>query len=183
MLGKVIGHGAFGTVYVGLHRSKGNQVAIKILNLKAAAKDVVEKLQAEIELLKSLDHINIVRYIDHIRKSKTELCIVMEYFTFYIFSNVFRLADNSLSKMIKSYGKFFESLTKTYMKKVLCGLVYLHDQGVVHRDIKPDNILIMKEGEVKLADFGVSTRLSGLTDGDKNEDVLPAGTPFYSIYC
>lgn len=45
--------------------------------------------------------------------------------------------NGSLSKMVKKYGRFPESLAKTYVRKILCGLVYLHDQGVIHRDIKP----------------------------------------------
>jgi serine/threonine protein kinase len=61
---------------------------------------------------------NIVRYIEHIRKGK-ELSIVMEY-----------VENGSLSTMVKNYGRFPESLAKTYIRKVLLGLVYLHDQGM-----------------------------------------------------
>jgi len=69
-------------------------------------------------LLKSLVHVNIVRYIGHIRKGK-ELSIVMEY-----------VENGSLSTMVKKYGRFPESLAKTYIRKVLLGLLYLHEQGL-----------------------------------------------------
>jgi len=161
-----LGKGAYGMVFKALNLYQGNTVAIKILNLKGASKETVESLEAEISLLQSLDHVNIVRYIGHITKGK-ELCIVMEY-----------VENGSLANMVKKYGSFPETLAKTYVRKVLVGLVYLHEQGVIHRDIKPDNILITKDGEVKLADFGVSTKLNSLKT-DKNDDAMPAGTPYY----
>lgn len=62
--------------------------------------------------------------------------------------------------MCKKFGNFSESLTAIYMTQVLEGLKYLHDQGVLHRDIKGANILTTKRGLVKLADFGVAMKLS-----------------------
>ncbi|GAO18878.1 hypothetical protein UVI_02045960 [Ustilaginoidea virens] len=79
-------------------------------------------------------------------------------------------------RMIETYGKFPENLVGVYMTQVLQGLQYLHDQGVIHRDIKGANILTTKDGTVKLADFGVST--STLAGGqDKEAQVV--GTPYW----
>ncbi|KAJ4022543.1 Protein kinase of the Mitotic Exit Network [Fusarium irregulare] len=89
-----------------------------------------------------------------------------------------KLADlpKSELRMIEAYGKFPENLVGVYMTQVLQGLQYLHDQGVIHRDIKGANILTTKDGTVKLADFGVST--STLAGGqDKEAQVV--GTPYW----
>lgn len=84
--------------------------------------------------------------------------------------------NGSLHSILKAYGKFPENLVGVYMTQVLQGLHYLHDQGVIHRDIKGANILTTKDGTVKLADFGVST--STLAGGqDKEAQVV--GTPYW----
>ncbi|KAE8684614.1 MAPepsilon protein kinase [Hibiscus syriacus] len=70
--------------------------------------------------------------------------------------------NGSLANIIKpnKFGSFLESLVAVYIAQVLEGLVYLHEQGVIHRDIKGANILTTKEGLVKLAYFGVATKLN-----------------------
>jgi serine/threonine protein kinase len=74
-------------------------------------------------------------------------------------SDVVRYCENgSLHSICKNFGKFPENLVALYMSQVLQGLLYLHEQGVIHRDIKGANILTTKEGLVKLADFGVATK-------------------------
>ena len=75
--------------------------------------------------------------------------------------------------MCKQYGKFPESLVALYMSQTLQGLLYLHEQGVIHRDIKGANILTTKDGVVKLADFGVATRTAGL------QQSAVVGTPYW----
>jgi serine/threonine protein kinase len=73
-------------------------------------------------------------------------------FAIQLVSPNLRFVENgSLASMVKKYGFFPEPLVRTYTERVLVGLDYLHDQGVIHRDIKPDNILITKSGDVKLA--------------------------------
>ncbi|EHK25726.1 uncharacterized protein TRIVIDRAFT_32107 [Trichoderma virens Gv29-8] len=84
--------------------------------------------------------------------------------------------NGSLHSICREYGKFPENLVGVYTTQVLQGLQYLHDQGVIHRDIKGANILTTKDGIVKLADFGVST--STLAGGqDKEAQVV--GTPYW----
>src|SRR6195952_791616 len=117
----------------------------------------------EIDLLKNLDHPNIVKYQGSVKTPET-LNIILEY-----------CENGSLHSICKNFGKFPENLVALYMSQVLQGLLYLHEQGVIHRDIKGANILTTKEGLVKLADFGVAT--STLSGQDKEAQVV--GTPYW----
>jgi serine/threonine protein kinase len=93
--------------------------------------------------------------------------------------NYLRYVENgSLQQMVRKYGRFPETLVRTYIAKVLDGLEYLHEQGVIHRDVKGANILIDKDGVVKLSDFGVSTKIkaSVSTPGTEQSAV---GTPYF----
>jgi serine/threonine protein kinase len=87
-----------------------------------------------------------------------------------------RFCENgSLHGICKRFGKFPENLVAVYISQVLQGLVYLHDQGVIHRDIKGANLLTNKDGTVKLADFGVaSTAAAGMNDA------AVVGSPYWS---
>ncbi|KAF2069497.1 hypothetical protein CYY_009186 [Polysphondylium violaceum] len=160
-LGVVIGKGGFGTVYQGLDIEDGDFVAIKQINLAKIPKDQLQGIMNEIDLLKNLNHPNIVKYIKYV-KTKDNLNIILEY-----------VENGSLSSIIKKFGKFPESLVCVYIRQVLDGLVYLHEQGVVHRDIKGANILTTKEGKIKLADFGVATKF------DDKAAASVVGTPYW----
>ncbi|VUC37800.1 unnamed protein product [Clonostachys rosea] len=163
-LGECIGKGAFGAVYKAFNWGTGEAVAVKQIKLTDLPKSELRMIESEIDLLKNLWHDNIVKYIGF---AKTTDClnIILEY-----------CENGSLHSICKAYGKFPENLVGVYMTQVLQGLHYLHDQGVIHRDIKGANILTTKDGTVKLADFGVST--STLASGqDKEAQVV--GTPYW----
>ena len=115
----------------------------------------------EIELLKNLQHPNIVKYQGSVR-DQNNLYIILEY-----------CENGSLHSICKNFGKFPENLVSLYATQMLRGLLFLHEQGVIHRDIKGANILTTKEGLVKLADFGVATKQQGLTEGSV------VGTPYW----
>ena len=89
------------------------------------------------------------------------------------------MESGSLAGIVQKFGKFPESLVRVYISQVLNGLVYLHEQGVIHRDIKGANILITKKGHVKLADFGVAVDKMHANDDAQNEVV---GTPYWSLF-
>lgn len=162
---EAIGKGGFGTVYRGLNVKTGATVAVKRVGLHGIPKEELEGIEMEINLLKNLSHPNIVKYIDAIR-SDEYLNIVLEF--------VENGALSALLGKLNRHGNVEEQLVAVYTLQILEGLKYLHQQGVIHRDIKGANILATKDGIVKLADFGVATKLS---ESRKSDSVV--GTPYW----
>ncbi|RLN47817.1 hypothetical protein BBJ29_009027, partial [Phytophthora kernoviae] len=115
-----------------------------------------------INLLRKLNHENIVKYRDTI-KTQGYLYIVLEY-----------MENGSLAQFMKKFGSLSETLVAMYITQVLRGLAYLHEQGVLHRDVKGANILTTKDGLVKLADFGVAIKLN---ETQKANSVV--GSPYW----
>lgn len=98
-----------------------------------------------------------------------QIAIVLEY-----------VECGSLQELIKRHGGCFtETIVAVYIKQVLRGLEYLHGKNVIHRDIKGANILTTKEGIVKVADFGVATRLDDEPSNNKMPSSAFAGTPYW----
>lgn len=160
-LGDCLGKGAFGSVYRALNWNTGETVAVKQIKLTDLPKSELRVIMLEIDLLKNLDHPNIVKYQGFVKSVET-LNIILEY-----------CENGSLHSIAKNFGRFPENLVGLYMSQVLHGLLYLHEQGVIHRDIKGANILTTKEGLVKLADFGVASRTTGLSESSV------VGTPYW----
>ncbi|KAL7716868.1 non-specific serine/threonine protein kinase [Entamoeba marina] len=156
-----IGKGAYGEVFQGMNSDSGEFVAIK--QMRVNKKSVRNEVQEEINLLKRLKHNHIVRYIAS-TQSHGNLYIIMEY-----------MESGSLLNIVKKFNHLNEGLSAKYTHQVLDGLVFIHDQGIVHRDIKAANILVCKDGSVKIADFGVSVQTSDVNKAEGAED--PIGTP------
>ncbi|KAG6914866.1 hypothetical protein DXG01_014841 [Tephrocybe rancida] len=161
-LGDSLGKGAFGQVYRALNWATGETVAVKEIQLSNIPKAELGEIMSEIDLLKNLNHANIVKYKGFV-KTREYLYIILEF-----------CENGSLHAISKRFGKFPENLVAVYISQVLEGLVYLHDQGVIHRDIKGANILTNKDGTVKLADFGVA---SNTTTGVRDDAVV--GSPYW----
>ncbi|KAF8746478.1 Serine/Threonine protein kinase, catalytic domain, partial [Rhizoctonia solani] len=145
-----------------LNWTTGETVAVKQILLSDVPKSELGELMSEINLLKILDHPNIVKYKGYV-KTRDCLYIILEY-----------CENGSLHNICKRFGKFPENLVAVYIAQVLDGLVYLHEQGVIHRDIKGANILTNKDGTVKLADFGVATTPTGAIN-----DAAVVGSPYW----
>jgi serine/threonine protein kinase len=160
-LGDCLGKGAFGSVYRALNWGTGETVAVKQIKLADLPKSELRVIMLEIDLLKNLDHPNIVKYQGFVKTPET-LNIILEY-----------CENGSLHSISKNFGRFPENLVALYMSQVLRGLLYLHEQGVIHRDIKGANILTTKQGLVKLADFGVASKTTGLHESSV------VGTPYW----
>jgi mitogen-activated protein kinase kinase kinase 19 len=112
----------------------------------------------EISLMQSLNHKNIVKFLgSEVDMKNRKLYIFME-----------KVSGGSLKDMLEMYGPLPESVIVKYVKQVLHGLVYLHQNHVIHRDLKCGNLLITTEGVVKLSDFGVSKKFrDAVKGGDK----------------
>ncbi|KAJ2650292.1 Protein kinase of the Mitotic Exit Network [Coemansia sp. RSA 1250] len=150
-LGDIIGKGAAGSVYRGLNLRTGSVVAIKQIRKEGFSSSAeIEAARKEIDVLRDLHHENIVKYIGY-EQTEHELDIILEY-----------CEGGSLQNILSKFSKFPENLVGVYVSQILDGLAYLHSNAILHRDIKPGNILLLKDGIVKLADFGVARIQNGL---------------------
>ncbi|CAM8920752.1 unnamed protein product [Rhodiola kirilowii] len=162
MKGGLLGRGSYGSVYEGISEN-GFFFAIKEVSLVdegSQAKQSVSQLEHEIALLRQFEHENIVQYYGT-DKDETNLYIFLELVT-----------RGSLLSLYRTY-KLRDSHVSVYTQQILHGLKYLHDQNVVHRDIKCANILVDASGYVKLADFGLAKATR------KNDVKSCRGTPYW----
>jgi serine/threonine protein kinase len=139
---KIIGSGSFSNVYKAMNKKTGEFVAIK--RIKKLENQNKEKIIGEINIVKKLDNNNILKFID-VYESDRHMYLITE------------LCDYSLSKIINNF------LTEKEIHDVFCqiinGIKYLYDNNIIHRDIKPDNILI-KDNVVRIADFGFAKEIN-----------------------
>ncbi|KAI4708629.1 hypothetical protein J4E89_006685 [Alternaria sp. Ai002NY15] len=156
-----IGGGSFGKVYKGLDRRTGHTVAIKVIDVENA-EDEVDDIMGEIMILSGMNSPYVTKYYGSFLAG-SDLWIVMEF-----------CSGGSCADLMKP-GQIAEAEIAVILKELLMGLTYLHDDHKLHRDIKAANILVSANGQVKLADFGVSGQLSA-TMTKKNTFV---GTPFW----
>ena len=141
-LKELLGQGAFGDVYLGEPKN-GVNVAVKILDaVHARDADAVERFKREGETARRLDHPNIVRVLE-VGSSRSRHYLVMEL-----------VRGGSLERMLRREGQAEKVLAA--LASTARALAYAHDQGVVHRDVKPGNILLTKAGRAKVGDFGLA---------------------------
>jgi serine/threonine protein kinase len=161
-LDQEIGHGTFGTVRAARHIATGVQVAIKIVPKDpACSDDSCRSAAAEMNVLRSIHHPNVVAFYDFLQDAGADY-IVME------------LAPHgALSDMISPITPLSESAVRHYLRQIVSGLQYLHgEMGIVHRDLKCENILLDGQNNVKLIDFGLSEPIGSSPSG-------PCGTLAY----
>lgn len=149
-----IGSGTFGDVYKAI--DDGAIVAVKIID---GANQDIDEIQQEIRLLSRCQHPNIIRYKRTI-VDRNRLWIVMDF-----------CEMGSMRDILETMKRLPEKAVAFIGREVLQALAYLHDQGIIHRDIKSANILLTADGQVRLGDFGVS----GTTD----QSTRIAGSPYW----
>ncbi|SGY68622.1 BQ5605_C004g02904 [Microbotryum silenes-dioicae] len=154
--GDLIGRGSYGHVYIGFSVTTGETIAVKQVELPKTQSDasnertksMVASLRGEIELLQDLDHPNIVLYLG-MEQTPLHLSIFLEY-----------VPGGSIGRIVRTHGKFEEDVIKFFTMQILEGLSYLHGLGILHRDMKADNILTDHDGMCKISDFGTSKKSS-----------------------
>eukprot|EP00825_Cyclidium_porcatum_P045113 TRINITY_DN6771_c0_g1_i3.p1 TRINITY_DN6771_c0_g1~~TRINITY_DN6771_c0_g1_i3.p1 ORF type:complete len:455 (+),score=106.20 TRINITY_DN6771_c0_g1_i3:263-1627(+) len=164
-IGKILGEGGFGTVC--LVTQKNTQIirAMKMINKKKLSKSEENQFFDELNILKEIDHPNIVKVFEHYQDDKYHY-LISEY-----------CSGGELFERIKEISPFSEKVAATYMKQILSAISYCHINNICHRDLKPENILFDSKNSnsyLKVIDFGASTRF------DPNSKLTKKiGTPFY----
>ena len=147
LIGRILGKGAFGKVNLAVHKLSGKLVAIKSLHKNYLASEGNNvKFKNEIALLRLLKHKNVMRLYETFSTDKY-LLIVMEL-----------CSGGDLLTYVRKRRRISEPVAKVIFKELMDGLKYCHEKGIVHRDIKLDNILLDELGHVKIGDFGVSKK-------------------------
>jgi len=155
----VIRRGAMGVVYRARHPQMKRDVALKvILSNLAEDPDCVARFHREVHLAARLDHPNIVTAYDA-SEEDGQLFLVMEY-----------IEGEDLKTHINQHGAVAVKDALEYITQAARGLEYAHSQGVIHRDVKPSNLLLSKSGTIKLLDVGLA-----MEESDHNSDLTQAG--------
>lgn len=139
-----IGEGTYGIVYKAKDRVTGEIIALKKIRLEAEDEGIPSTAIREISLLKELQHPNIVRLYDVVHTER-KLTLVFEFL------------DQDLKKYLDICDSGLDlPILKSFLYQLLTGVAYCHHHRVLHRDLKPPNLLINREGQLKLADFGLA---------------------------
>ncbi|KAI1330177.1 serine/threonine-protein kinase [Xylariaceae sp. FL0255] len=161
-IGRPLGKGKFGRVYLARHRESGLICALKMLKKEEISREKAEMhVRREIEVHSNLRHPGVLGFYGWFHDSQ-RIFLVLEY-----------AAGGELYRSLQKAGHFSERTAAKYIAQVALALSYLHSKHVMHRDMKPENILIGLHGELKLADFGYSVH------SPSNRRDTVCGTPDY----
>jgi tRNA A-37 threonylcarbamoyl transferase component Bud32 len=144
-----IGHGYFSVVRLGEHKMTRQKVAIKVIKKKNLSERSKEFIKEEAEILRICDHPNIIKFLDF-SEDKDNIFLILEY-----------IKGGSLKDFyVNNYERFVcESFVTKILLEIARGILYLHSLNIIHRDIKPDNLLICEKDDsvnIKIIDFGLS---------------------------
>ncbi|KAG8999506.1 Suppressor of Sensor Kinase (SLN1) [Tulasnella sp. JGI-2019a] len=148
--GRFIAAGAFGSVYLALNLDTGGVMAAKEIRFKnsSSLSTLIQQVKDELSVMELLHHTNIVEYYGlELHRDKV-----------YIFEEF--CSGGTLTSLLENGRIEDEVVVKVYTMQMVEGIMYLHSMGVVHRDIKPDNILLDHNGLIKFVDFGASKILA-----------------------
>jgi serine/threonine-protein kinase len=166
-LKKKIGEGGMGQVYAAYQPALDRKVAIKILPRELVDDpSMVRRFQREAKAAAELNHENVIPVYDFGRMGE-EYYLVMEY-----------VEGRNLEEILDRQGDIRPDIALKITKQVARALQHAHSHGITHRDMKPNNIMITKEGKAKLADLGLAKRLDG-NSGNITQTGVIVGTPAF----
>ena len=160
-----IGAGGMGTVFKAMDTEINEKVAIKILRPEISADPrTIERFRNELKITRNISHRNICRMY-HLGRDKDTYYIVMEY-----------VSGENLNSLVRRTRQLTVGTAVSIAAQIAEGLAEAHKLGIIHRDLKPHNVMIDKEGRVKIMDFGIarSVHVKGFTS-----DAAIMGTPEY----
>ncbi|MBA0756309.1 hypothetical protein Gogos_000115 [Gossypium gossypioides] len=164
ILGPRIGSGSFAVVWRSRHRQHGLEVAVKEIDKKLLSSKVSESLLKEISILSTINHPNIIQLFEAI-ETEDRIFLVLEY-----------CDGGDLAAYIQRYGKVSEEVARHLMRQLAAGLQVLQEKHLIHRDLKPQNLLLTKGStpQLKIGDFGFARSLTP----ENLADTL-CGSPLY----
>jgi mitogen-activated protein kinase 1/3 len=151
---KLLGSGSYGQVASAIHKPTGKKVAIKKMDSVFDDEVDCKRILREVTLLRRLKHPYVVELFDIIEPKNLET-----FETLYI---VLELAESDLKKVIKSAIHLQLKHIQLVVYNLLCAVKYLHSANVLHRDMKPANILVNEDCSVKICDFGLARSIAGI---------------------
>jgi len=164
-----IGEGGMATVFMAEHRLLGNKVAVKVLNKEFVGDDFIRsRFISEAKKLATMRHPHIVQVTDLIDTPEMT-AYVMEF-----------IEGQTLGSLIREKGRLNDQEVGRIMAELLSALSYVHAKGFIHRDIKPDNVLLTRSHSVKLGDFGIAKDINSQSADKTGTGVTSGwGTPRY----
>jgi eukaryotic-like serine/threonine-protein kinase len=161
-----LGQGGMGQVFKAMHEKMGRIVAVKVLPRDKSTPEAVANFTREIRALARLDHPKLVAALDAGEDGSVHY-LVTEY-----------VPGVDLRKLVRRDGPLSMSAAASIIGQVAEGLEYAHGQGIVHRDVKPGNVLVSEHGEAKLSDLGLAGQLNGEHESDPRHGKI-VGTADY----
>ena len=138
-----LGKGGMGNVYKALDKRLGREVAFKILDA-SSDEEAIKRFYMEAQAMKELDHMNIVHVFDF-GQEKSQLFIAMTY-----------VEGTNLADILHNKEQLSFEAIEVIIRQIARGLLYAHGKGIVHRDVKPSNIMLTRDNRVYIMDFGIS---------------------------
>ena len=165
---RCVGRGGMAVVYEATELATGERVALKMMSHRLVYQPgAPSRFEREARIVEPLEHENIARMKGHFPAFRTEF-IVMEF-----------CEGATLADLLARHGAFPEDQARRVLGQLATALQFVHDRGVVHRDLKPGNVMLTPSGRVKLMDFGLAKEDAALSDDTATQPDTVMGTPLY----